>query len=124
MASYAIDTAKAMAKLEDVKVPREQASVLVDLRAQSHEQVAIKADIEQLELKIDHFAESTKAAIERLETSTKKDLEWWEASLRTEIAKLRTEVANLQTQVIRWLIGTGIAILSIGKVLDFLLGGG
>ena len=106
MASYSIDTARAREQLEAVNILPEQASVLVDLLAQSQEQVATKADIEvvrkdieQLEVKIEHLAESTKT-------------------------DLRAELAKLHTRIVLWIVGTGIAVLGASGILNILLGGG
>ena len=103
MASYSIDTARAKEQLESVRVPSDQASVIVDLLAQSHEQVASKSDIEQLSMRIDHLEKSTKADNANLEASMKADNANLEASTKAAIANLeastKAAIANLEASM-------------------------
>ena len=107
MANYSIDTARAREQLESVRVPSDQASVIVDLLAQSHEQAASKSDIEQLSMRIDHLEKSTKAdsanleasmkaAIANLEASTKTDIANLEASTKSDIEQLSMKIDHLE----------------------------
>ena len=100
MASYSIDTARAKEQLESVRVPSDQASVIVDLLAQSHEQVASKSDIEQLSMRIDHLEKSMKADNANLEASMKVAIANLEASTKADIASLeastKADNANLE----------------------------
>ena len=38
------------------------------------------------------------------------------AAVRTEIADVRTEIANLETRLIRWMVGTVLAMLATGAL--------
>ena len=128
MATYSIDTAAAIRKLKEAQCDEPLAEAIVEIVAASHEEIATKADLEVVRRDIERLETSTKADLEQLEMkidhlseSTRKDLAGLESSLRSD---LRAELAKLHTQVILWIVGTGIAILGGGKLLDFFLGGG
>ena len=138
MASYSIDTARAKEQLESVRVPSDQASVIVDLLAQSHEQVASKSDVEQLSMRIDHLEKSTKAdnanleasmkvAIANLEASTKADIEQLEMKLghleNSIKSELSAELSKLHTRIVVWVVGTGVAIFGGERIINLITGG-
>ncbi len=121
MATYSIDTAAAIRKLKEAQCDEPLAEAIVEIVAGTHDEIATKADLEMVRKDL----EVVRKDIERLEASTKTDLEVVRKDIEVLRSDLRAELANLHTRVIIWIVGTGIAILGGGKLLDFffLVGG-
>jgi hypothetical protein len=68
--------------------------------------LATKTDLAQLEA-------STKADLAQLEASTKADLAQLEGSIKADLAQLRVTVAQVEGHILRWVVGTIIAMTAV-----------
>ena len=83
--TYLIDTAKAIRRIEESGVAHKQAAAIVETFADAIEQIATKADLENL-------ATATKADIENLATAMKADVENLATAMKADVENLRNEV--------------------------------
>ena len=87
--TYLIDTAKAIRRIEESGVAHKQAAAIVETFADANEQIATKADIENL-------ATTTKADVENLRNDMNAKID----NLRTEIKRLEALIQSSKSYLL------------------------
>lgn len=125
------DAYKTLTKNECFDV--EQANRIVSVVKQAVTgEVATKADIVQLDAKIEQVRTELNAKIEEVRTELNAKIERVRTELNAKIEQaqgdvnskfqiVRAEIAKQHAQVIKWMVGAVISVAGVVKALDFLL---
>ena len=103
----ALYSAKAIRRIEDAGIAHKQAEAIVETFADAIEQLATKADIENLrtatKADVENLRTATKADLENLATATKADIENLATAMKADVENLATamkaDVENLRNEV-------------------------
>ena len=100
----------------------EQANRIVSVVKQAVTgEVATKADIVQLDAKIEQVRTELNAKIERVRTELNAKIEQAQGDVNSKFQIVRAEIAKQHAQVIKWMVGAVISVAGVVKALDLLL---